>query len=794
MKKSCFHERSRPSYRTLSLGLLVAACCGAVQVRAQPVQGDVGSIGFQAAVPTRYVIRYGQWYPILVNLNAQGTQSYEVELRCEGSDLDGDHITYTEPHVVVTPAAGIKRVWCYAVTLREQAGPPPTIDVIGDDGALISKINVPLCEAIGNDTQLILDISTNRVTTLERIKSDPKFYVGLAWGNRAYYRSICIAALPARDLPDRWWGLEAVDVIVWDEPNPDSLSIAQLEALVRWVRNGGQLVLGVGPAGALIQNSALAEIMPLKFTQAAVEVSRLPTFQARYTITDSSLESPISVALGAPVSDALVTFKERLPDNNVFNLIGLHCVGAGRVIAVAARLNDLGLLRPRTEYLHELLDLNRNQPEFKANELSENTMFRGLLRLYDPLIGQIEFRRLAGARVLAAFAFVAAYILMATFGAWSWLRRHSLTHLSWITFAGFAVVAGALSLGAVGLTRGVTGVVHSYSFVELDSDSSQARGTAYFGYKSNRRQRIEIALPGQESYLRGLASAADRPKVYTTPERYTALAGSATLADTPMRATLKQFEGFWSGELGGRIHGDLTTQRSTGKITLNSWLQNELELDFIGGYLLYIDPRLSGRDGGVPDRISGMDTRSDRAKYYGSEKVPAAVNILAVQLPPLRAGERITRLGVDEYAEYESKHYTWASRANPDPELEPMLPTLRFRQFNDWVGSLDIAGGDWLRPDAAALLASTRNMYLHNGSINDFTNVGVPLDIEGLVDQDVTHWLIRGQAILLLLSDQPGPATLYLDGEPKAAKEGRAIYRVRIPLKYSGRPPRGTNE
>ena len=146
---------------------------------------------------------------------------------------------------------------------------------------------------------------------------------GPGWGNRNYYRSICIASLPARDLPDRWWGLEAVDVVVWDEPNPDSLSIAQLQALVRWVRNGGQLVLGVGPAGALIQKSALAEIMPLEFGQSAVEVSKLATFQSRYTSSDSQTDTPIPLAVGTPTKDALVTFQDRLPDNNVCNLIAL---------------------------------------------------------------------------------------------------------------------------------------------------------------------------------------------------------------------------------------------------------------------------------------------------------------------------------------------------------------------------------------------------------------------------------------------------------------------------------------
>lgn len=233
-------DRLRP---LLAAGLLVILAAGPARAPAQPVQGDIVSVGFQARVSTGHVVRNGQWFPILVTLSGQGTQSYDVELRCERADLDGDRVAYLEPHVAVTPEAGIRRVWCYAVNLKESAGDPLTIDIIGDDGALISTMTAPMFEPIGNETQLILDISSKRVTGLDQFNSPADEYLGYAWGQRNYYRSICVATLPARDLPDRWWGLEAVDVVVWDEPDPDALSIAQLAALVEWVRNGGQLVV-----------------------------------------------------------------------------------------------------------------------------------------------------------------------------------------------------------------------------------------------------------------------------------------------------------------------------------------------------------------------------------------------------------------------------------------------------------------------------------------------------------------------------------------------------------------------
>ena len=240
-----------------ALSLLPTALCPLIPALAQPVQGDVRSVGFEAAVPSRFVVREGQWFPILLELTAQGTQAYDVELRSEQMDLDGDQVDFVESHVAVTPDVGIRRVWCYAATLRNSLGQQAEIDVLGDDGALITRLPLPAFESISNDTQLVLDISDKRVTGLNRIDSGQVAYSGPNWGLREFYRAICVATLPARDLPDRWYGLEAVDVIVWDEPDPEALpSNQQLPALIEWVRNGGQLVVGIGPSWSKIQKSA----------------------------------------------------------------------------------------------------------------------------------------------------------------------------------------------------------------------------------------------------------------------------------------------------------------------------------------------------------------------------------------------------------------------------------------------------------------------------------------------------------------------------------------------------------
>lgn len=792
-------ENSPGVYRR-SAGLIAvgfALALGVVPSQAQPVQGDAIAVGFQAAVPARHVVKYGRWFPIILNLTAQGTQAYEVQLQCERTDLDGDRVDFVEPHVVVTPEIGVKRVWCYAVTIKEGGGERLGVDIIGADGIRIHTVPTPAFEPIGNDTYLILDISSQRVTGLDRINSPAENYLGFAWARRTYYRSICVATLACTDLPDRWYGLDAADVVVWDAPDPEALSIAQLNALMEWVRNGGQLVVGVGAAGANIQKSALAAIMPLEFTQPATEIQRLDTFRRQFDTLEEQFKTPIPVACGQPAPGAIVTLRDGLPDKSILNLIALRCVGSGRVIASAAHLRDLEKLGPEAErFYRELFDLNRVEPEFRAKEAEEINLFSGVQNLYQPIITTIDFRQRAGALILAAFAFVAAYILLATFGTWNWLKRHALTGVSWTAFAGFALVASAGSIAAVAFTRGVTGAVHAYCFVDLQEGSSEARARAYFGYKSNRRQRVDLSVSGVGGTLCPLGTGADFLTPYATPERYEALASSATLTGTPMRATLKQFQAYWNGATDGRILGKLTADRGSGRITLDSWIENGLGADIYDGYLLYIDPRLSDRDGGTPCRIAGWTRRNDRPgmgnKVWGFDRVPPALNVLAVRLAPMKAGERLEQVGRNrEYARFDDAFARWSAVEQPDPKSEPWLPNLHGRLEDEWSERFGLLGGGLDSTDAAALRASMRNLYLHTRTPDDFVSVGRPISTDGLLDHDVTHWLTRGQAVLLLLSDRPGPVKLQVDGEPKETKEGRTLYRVRVPLQYIGMPPRG---
>ena len=792
-------RRERDAMRRPCLLAVFLSVVWATVAAAQPVQGQVDTLGFQATNAS--VVRLGQWFPILVSLKSQGSQPFAGELRAEDIDLDGDRVAFTRPQVTVSGEAGPPRTfWCYGVTnsLNEL---PQNIDVVSQDGALVLQMPLPPCAQLLCDDLVVLDLSAAKITSLNALQT-PSWSPGQPTaGMRPFYRSVVPVTLPrgARDLPDRWWGLEAVNVIIWDQPDPAVLSIPQRDALLEWVRNGGQLIVGVGATWGALSKSDLAPILPLTGEGTLRSVQRLDIFQARMAWADRAppgLREPIPVILADLAPGAFRTLGDFGPGNEPINLITMRLVGSGRVVATAAGLRDLASAGADPQKVFAaLIDLNPHTKEFLEKEVqtAQISLFPST-PLYDDIVKQIGFGGQRALRGLTAFLFVGLYVGLATLASWWWLRGRKLTHLSWTVFAAFAVVASALSLATVGALRGFSRV-HSVCVLDTEAGATVARGYCLFGYRSPTRQLVELSLPGDNNFLRPLARNPKSTSFYVTPARYAAIPAKATLADVLMRATLKQVEGYWHGELSGALRAQLTADRATGRLTPTSWIASDLGVDIDGGVLVFIDPRLQDGAQSPPWRVNGLTRPYELPEEDGGKGdlkyVPPAVNILAVPVPRIPAGQRVDTLGHSDYQRVDERLAQWGRQADRKRSDRPDLPTLWADQ-QAWSGNTTFPFlGTGLSPALnKLLLAATRNYHLHNRS-SDFNSVGVPVTSEGLPDLDVTHWLARGQAVLLCWSNAPGPARLYRNGRQLETDEGLTFYRVRLPLDYEGVAPRG---
>lgn len=802
--------------RTVRLGWVVMLLAAAVSARADVVTGQVEWVGLPSGTAAGSVMRFGQWVPIRVRLAMQGTGTFTRELRVEARDLDGDRVAYLSQPVTLASEGGstVRTAWCYAAV--NSVDELPDYVTVLDGDRVVDRLPLPGARAdmLLNDDLLVLDISDAAIASLKRLETQNFAPGDRAEGARDFYRNVVIARLPARDLPDEWWGLEMADVIFWDVPSADDLKRpVLLDTLAEWVKNGGQLIIGVGANwDALHGATELAELLPLQGTGQAVTLPRLNYLRSRVGFqADRELEAPLAATIVPTLAPGALRTCAEFSDNGAFNLISMRPVGSGRVVLCAASIRELAeQVRGREpRFFAEFLDLNTFTHDFKESQLNgmQQVGLATTSPLFTRVVGETGFAARSVLLSLLAFLFVGAYVLLASVGSWAWLRSRNLGHMSWSVFAGLAVATSVLSLATVRGLQGVVGGVRSVSVVDLEAGDHAARGPCWFGYRSPDRTRSSVTLPAAdgESYIRPLARIG-MPSYYVTPAHYDARPSKARLDDVLVRATVKQFEGHWTGTLDGTVRADLTVDRGSGRVTPESWVSNELGVDLRDCWLIYVDPR--NDDAGVPRAAgrtkiyAGLPTNYDPTERetvetqmeadWSKATLPPAMNIIAFNLGTLKDGGRANGLGQELYATLARRWAEWAApQSKPKRSGMPDLPTLWAQQLR-WRSSGDVLD--------AVLLASTRDYYLNSSdNYQRAVTLGTPT-LDGLPPLDVSHWLTGGTvvertlypgtALLVGISNRPGPAVLHLDGRPRPAFSGTTVYRVRVPVAYTGAPPR----
>jgi hypothetical protein len=190
--------------------------------------------------------------------------------------------------------------------------------------------------------------------------------------------------------------------------------------------------------------------------------------------------------------------------------------------------------------------------------------------LFPSLEQTVGFRRSTGVYLLAAVLFSVAYVGVATFGSWRFLRSRGWTRYAWSSFAVVAAVASVLSWMAVQSMRGVGQSLQQLTVVDATAGQAGATATAYFGVKTGLDSALDLWMPTDytqasepvrtSSYLKPLPTTAEdwsSASTFADPRRYRLVPASALLEDVPVRATLKQFEGRWLGQLRRTLDADI---------------------------------------------------------------------------------------------------------------------------------------------------------------------------------------------------------------------------------------------
>jgi hypothetical protein len=591
-----------------------------------------------------------------------------------------------------------------------------------------------------------------------------------------------VAYMQPERLPAFWHELEAVDVIVCDQPDGAGLRMNDIDVLAQWVRQGGSLVLGPGSLQSLA-DSDLGKALPAKPQGAR----RLPAGQVRLEGLNTSLTIRPSREMGIwtlqPRVDATVLL--RLPaEAGGQPVLVRRRVGFGSVVESGISLKVL-LDRTSEEGLAPGMGA-RIKPEIfgiRTVDVPPNVQAGGFVwgvgwpnrgqGPTDLLQGEADFRASGAVLATLLMLLIVAYGLAATVGSWAVLKRRKLVQHSWLAFAGVAIIGSVGAAMLVQSARGIRADVKQQSVIDVDGATGLASIHTFYGLKMpyDARVDVEVATVGhddlppdqlKQAYIRpaGDLERANADSSFAVKREYTIRYGQAQLTGVPVRATAKQFESYWYGPVRGTFRASLAAAQGGG-LRAGSWIANDTDLDLRDCYLIYARTdslSRSVRDGLIEvvrvDQLKAGQTRNDL-----SGLMDAGVGGGAVQ------ARRLSDVTKDWWKDVPVEMPGWAVRPQGDQQASRtdgsrMLAAAMISVLSD-VPSQD--------PSSYAPYGG--------GKIRPFMD----LPREGARWLDLRNVLDGRSALLIGLVASPGPMRLKVNGvvQPSA---GQCIVRVALPL------------
>ncbi len=610
--------------RTQELALALGVWMLLASAAAATIEVSTPEVGYRADTVSR-VYRSGAYLPVGINIRMTAGEPVPVFLRVGQHDRDGD-VVHSEVFATLSSNSdgGVRRHWLYYV-------PNPDTSV-RDQGIEFQIIHAETGEAIefvheqeatrrleiGNNLELIEDSAFFMLIISEDAAGPLMTLSDLTReeGPR-FERHLRLANLSPDQIPDHWHGLETVDAIVWDGATPTSLSPNQLDALFDWVEHGGHLLItGSTTADAILQKGTFGSYIPAR--RSGIEtVTELPNrllkgaWDRRVADDDRGAEGDdeeILVKYDEPVAVALCTSTDdtakriaRAGSDRVYAVSKNH--KAGRVSFMAVTLHDVFVDTDEdllADFVRSMFALVKYTPEDENMIWSRNAP----VPLFDMLKAPISFSERLIIYVFMVIVFVAIYTVGSTWGTWAFLRnRHRLTYC-WPVFAVTAACASFVSYGAV---RGMLGIgydLQQLTIIDTAPSTYSASAQCYFGIKTSTMSRLDFWLPSDDQdgdeprwtsgYLRPLSpiiGASVRPQQrFADTKSYKMRSSFAELEGVPVRATLRQLEGYWHGALGGQIVSTIYRDRATSikesRVGADSFVRNELGHDLKRCFLI----------------------------------------------------------------------------------------------------------------------------------------------------------------------------------------------------------------
>ena len=428
-------------------------------------------------------------------------------------------------------------------------------------------------------------------------------------------------------VPDHWIGLEMVDAIVWDaaNPTPTAMTLNQQRAILDWVRHGGRLLIAAGNTSDALKSSEFRDYLPARITGVKAESvlpGELPNGSWSGQSSEEDVEYPQPIQLAqCELNEGAEALVQSLAGTQTY--LARKPLGRGSIAYLSLTLRDLFRVEgDAKEFFRRSLQLRRKST---IDTQQQGVWGFGVepIDLFSRMTRFIGFEAKTTIYMLVAIIFVIAYGLLATWGAWFVLQKRNMLHYSWPAFFLIAAGASLISVVAVRANQGLGKELHQLSIIDTTVDTYAAAAHCYFGLKtSSYVQDVDVLLPQgppeqtdalrSPHYLRPLSPrigtmAAEHR--FADTKRYDSQPTRAQLNNVPIRATLKQLEGYWRGSTDGQISANIRfqPQLEDGRqpFTNDSTITNKLGHDLVNCYLIEatLDPDDTRVRGGRSETI-----------------------------------------------------------------------------------------------------------------------------------------------------------------------------------------------
>ncbi len=716
-------------FRQLRWAIVAALIlCPAGHAAAQ-VEGRIRRVGlFEGGDP---IVRAGAQAALVVDLRWTANAPFDGELRINRPDRDGDVIISTE-RVQLPPDGEWHPYEVYFTPHAANSGDSVSVRLFDADGALVTirkdtgedakELVSPIFTSLSSEELLIVDLSFPRKLP-HAAWLDERRYKQLA--NKAFYRKV--RSLSPAELPSRWQGLEMVDAIIWDDADPSGLGVQQTRALIEWVEHGGRLLITSGRNWQLLAQSPLAEALPVKIEgiETSGELDAFLTLVKNETyeqqLAAKYREEPVTRCKMKPSSSKVIAVPAKLAGADP--IAYRRILRSGSITFCGAAIDEL-LPAPRRLRRISFDDADasseaRDSDPFLAavnrvigstllglpatRQWQESANWVGTFSaasLFDYVRRTVDFGALSTAFLLFAILFTVTYGLASVGGTWWYLRRRNMPQHTWSAFCIVSLLGIVIGTAMVIGLRGFSTQVWQTCVIDVREGEDYGHGMVLFGVKTPDHTQLDVRLPvgfedSEERRSYGLLRPSPRivhgvdmvEDTFVAPERYRAERDATWLENVPVRATLKEFQGYWHGPVGGTINGKFVVPpRSEDESSQRDWfgegsiIRNNLGFALVDCYIIETREEIAGEAPGLLTRCLKLGTLEKDAVldhrmleerlYYddppsaGAMRKPLAGaelflttiaeewrrSVTGVTFAPAGAGTRVLRGGADSAA------------------------------------------------------------------------------------------------------------------------------------------------